>query len=70
MPLSHPQFGWDQTPTEITSMVTKWTKQLEKENLDFNAKLCSQANDLKKYIETIERLQLSVQELSSHAPIM
>ncbi len=40
-------------------------KQVEKENANFDMKLPSQANDLKKTIETIEHLQLSVQELSS-----
>jgi hypothetical protein len=47
----------------------KQAKHLEKENADFDVKLCSQVDDLKKSIETIERLQLSVQELSYHAPI-
>jgi len=34
----------------------KQAKHLEKENADFDVKLCSQVDDLKKSIETIERL--------------
>jgi hypothetical protein len=47
----------------------KQAKHLEKENADLDVKLRSQVDDLKKSIETIERLQLSAQELSYHAPI-
>ncbi len=47
----------------------EWTKRLKKENADLNTRLHSKANDLKKSTKTIERLQLSVQEMSCHVPI-
>jgi hypothetical protein len=50
-------------------ITTERAECLEKENVDFNTKLHSQANDSRKSIKTIERLQLSVQKLSCHAPI-
>jgi FtsZ-binding cell division protein ZapB len=46
-----------------------WAKHFEKERMDLDVRLCSQAYDFRKSIETIERLQLNVQELSCHAPI-
>jgi hypothetical protein len=49
-------------------IATKVTKHLEKENVNLDTKLCSQAEDLRKSIETIERLQL--RELSYHVPII
>jgi hypothetical protein len=45
------------------------TKHLEKENDNLNTRLCSQANDLREFTKTIKHLQLSIQELSCHAPI-
>jgi hypothetical protein len=50
-------------------IMTKWAKHFEKENTNLDVRLHSQAKNLKKTIETIEWLQLSVQELSCHAPI-
>jgi hypothetical protein len=49
-------------------IATKPAKHLEKENVNLNTKLCSQAEDLRKSTETIEHLQL--RELSYHVPII
>jgi hypothetical protein len=50
-------------------IATKQIKCLEKENVNLNTRLHSQVDDLKEYIETIECLQLNIQELSYHTPI-
>lgn len=49
---------------------TKWTKRLEKEIVNLDARLHSEANHLKtsKFTKTIKNLHLSVQKLSYHAP--
>jgi len=47
---------------------TKWTKRLEKEIANLDARLHSQANHLKTSTKTIKHLHLSVQKLSYHAP--
>ncbi len=44
-------------------------EHLEKENGELEAKLRSQANDLKQSIETIKCFQQSIYKLSCHAPI-
>jgi len=46
------------------------TNYLEKENADLNVKLCSQTNDLMEFNKTIKHLQVSIQELSCHVPII
>ncbi len=38
----------------------EWAKRLEKENVDLDTKLHSQADDLKEFIKTLERLQLNI----------
>ncbi len=50
-------------------IVIDWAKHFEKERVDLDAKLHSQPYDFRKSMETIERLQLNVQELFCHAPI-
>jgi hypothetical protein len=42
-------------------ITTKRAKCLEKENVDLNARLHSQVDNLRESTETIERLQLSIQ---------
>ncbi len=51
-------------------ITTNWAKRMEKETTDLDAKLRSQVDDLKKSAKTIECIQLNVQELSYHAPII
>jgi hypothetical protein len=50
-------------------IVIERAKCLKNENVNLDAKLWYHVNDLKKFTETIECLQLSVLELSYHAPI-
>jgi septal ring factor EnvC (AmiA/AmiB activator) len=51
-------------------ITTNWAKRMEKETTDLDAKLRSQVDDLKKSTKTIECIQLNVQKLSYHAPII
>jgi hypothetical protein len=38
----------------------EWTKRLERENVDLDTKLHSQANDLREFIKTLKRRQLNI----------
>jgi hypothetical protein len=49
---------------------TEQTNYLEKENANLNVKLCSRTNDLMESNKTIEHLQVIIQELSCHVPII
>jgi hypothetical protein len=48
----------------------EWVKHLKRKNVDLDAILHSQADNLRESTKTIERLQLSIQELSCHVPII
>jgi hypothetical protein len=41
-------------------IATKQAKHLEKESVNLDTRLRSQANDLREFIETIEHLQFSI----------